>query len=170
MFSYRPTELKFPKGLLIPKRGLIYDHVFVRKTLGGMWCMWQSLVKPINMTETTKVPSLQPFYYFQSNSLFHLFYFCVSSDEDSHFHKQLSSLSFIVLNKYFDWLKMLEILILKVKINLMQPNRHTCRYEIITLYLCTYVYMELSLLQRFPAVMCLFMNNLFLCVASLQKN
>ncbi|XP_067934548.1 dynein axonemal heavy chain 3-like [Watersipora subatra] len=54
----RPAELKFPKGLLIPKRGLIYDHVFIRKTLGGMWSLWQSLVKPINMTETTKVNEL----------------------------------------------------------------------------------------------------------------
>lgn len=51
----RPAELKFAKGLLIPKRGTIYDHVFVRKTLGGMWCTWQSLVQPINLTELTKV-------------------------------------------------------------------------------------------------------------------
>lgn len=51
----RPAELKFAKGLLIPKRGTVYEHVFVRKALGGMWCTWQSQVKPINLTELTKV-------------------------------------------------------------------------------------------------------------------
>jgi len=58
IFSHRPAELKFSKGLLIPKRGTIYEHVFVRRTLGGMWCTWQSLVKPIDITESTKVKIL----------------------------------------------------------------------------------------------------------------
>ena len=53
--SCRPAELKFAKGLLIPMRVTVYVHVFVRKALGGMWCTWQSLVKPINLTELTKV-------------------------------------------------------------------------------------------------------------------
>ncbi|KAK3779689.1 hypothetical protein RRG08_013644 [Elysia crispata] len=46
----KPKDLKFPRALLIPKKGTVYDHVFIRKQYGS-WNPWTSLVQPVNIDE-----------------------------------------------------------------------------------------------------------------------
>ena len=53
---FRPKDLKFPRGLMIPKKGLIYDHVYLRKQYGS-WNGWSSLLTPMDIDEKTKVCS-----------------------------------------------------------------------------------------------------------------
>ncbi|XP_064605237.1 dynein axonemal heavy chain 3-like isoform X2 [Liolophura sinensis] len=53
----RPKELKFAKSCLIPKRGTVFDHVYVRR-LYGAWAGWATLVKPVNIKEGTKINEL----------------------------------------------------------------------------------------------------------------
>ena len=50
----RPKDLKFPRALLIPKKGTVYDHVFIRKQYGS-WNPWASLVQPVNIDEKAQV-------------------------------------------------------------------------------------------------------------------
>lgn len=54
---HRPKDLKFSKGLMIPKRGLIYDHVYIRRQYGS-WHQWTSLLTPVDIDEKTKVREL----------------------------------------------------------------------------------------------------------------
>jgi hypothetical protein len=51
---YRPKDLKFSRGLMIPKRGLIYDHVYIRRQYGS-WYQWSSLLSNIDIDDQTKV-------------------------------------------------------------------------------------------------------------------
>ncbi|KAK6993742.1 dynein heavy chain 3 axonemal, partial [Biomphalaria glabrata] len=53
----KPKDLKFPRAVLIPKKGLIYDHVFVRKQFGS-WSTWASQVQSANIDDKTQVNSL----------------------------------------------------------------------------------------------------------------
>ncbi|XP_038073730.1 dynein heavy chain 3, axonemal-like isoform X4 [Patiria miniata] len=39
----RPKDLKFARNLLIPKRGTVYDYVYIRKVYGS-WHRWETLV------------------------------------------------------------------------------------------------------------------------------
>ncbi|XP_052779096.1 dynein axonemal heavy chain 3-like isoform X2 [Mya arenaria] len=52
---HRPKDLKFSRGLMIPKRGLIYDHVYLRKQFGS-WYHWSSLLTAVDIDEKTKTP------------------------------------------------------------------------------------------------------------------
>ncbi|KAL4226018.1 hypothetical protein ACF0H5_014005 [Mactra antiquata] len=54
LFNVRPKDLKFPRGLMIPKRGLIYDHVYLRRQYGS-WHHWSSLLTNVDIDEKTKV-------------------------------------------------------------------------------------------------------------------
>ena len=50
----RPKELKIPRGLFIPKRGLVYDHVYLQQTFGS-WHTWSSMVTRCNIDQKGKV-------------------------------------------------------------------------------------------------------------------
>ncbi|XP_053376707.1 dynein axonemal heavy chain 3-like [Mercenaria mercenaria] len=50
----RPKDLKLSRGLLIPKRGLIYDHVYIKRQYGS-WHQWSSLLTNIDIDEQTKL-------------------------------------------------------------------------------------------------------------------
>ncbi|XP_055958183.1 dynein axonemal heavy chain 3 [Patella vulgata] len=52
----KPKNLKFARNLLIPKKGTIYDHVYIRKQYGS-WCSWSSLVEPFNVETKAKAIS-----------------------------------------------------------------------------------------------------------------
>eukprot|EP00062_Callorhinchus_milii_P022724 gi/632980863/ref/XP_007907272.1/ PREDICTED: dynein heavy chain 3, axonemal-like [Callorhinchus milii] len=49
----RPKELKFPRGLQIPKKGSVYDYVYLRKAFSS-WYMWKELVTPVNIEQNIK--------------------------------------------------------------------------------------------------------------------
>ncbi|XP_076804480.1 dynein axonemal heavy chain 3-like isoform X3 [Clavelina lepadiformis] len=49
----RPRELRIPRNLLIPKRGSVFDYVWIKKTYGS-WHKWGSLTKTPELTESTK--------------------------------------------------------------------------------------------------------------------
>ncbi|KAI0229818.1 Dynein heavy chain 3, axonemal [Lamellibrachia satsuma] len=53
----RPKELKIPRGLFIPKRGLVYDHVYLQNTFGS-WSTWSSMVTTCNIDQKGKVNEL----------------------------------------------------------------------------------------------------------------
>ena len=63
---YRPKDLKFPRGLMIPKRGLVYDHVYIRKQYGS-WNSWTSLLSPVDIDEKTKVSRSRSWEWSSSN-------------------------------------------------------------------------------------------------------
>ncbi|XP_052828077.1 dynein axonemal heavy chain 3 [Octopus bimaculoides] len=50
----RPKEMKFSRSLLIPKKGSIYDYIYMKKQYGS-WRTWESLVDPTIITEKTKM-------------------------------------------------------------------------------------------------------------------
>ena len=49
-----PKTLKFPRSMLIPKKGLIYDHIYVQR-LFGSWDSWSHLIEPVNIEAKAKV-------------------------------------------------------------------------------------------------------------------
>ncbi|XP_069141245.1 dynein axonemal heavy chain 3-like isoform X4 [Argopecten irradians] len=49
----RPKDLKFSRGLMIPKKGLVYDHVYIRKQFGS-WYTWSSLIQPFKIDDKAK--------------------------------------------------------------------------------------------------------------------
>ncbi|KAH9505438.1 Dynein heavy chain 3, axonemal, partial [Bulinus truncatus] len=53
----KPKDLKFPRAVLIPKKGLIYDHVFIRKQFGS-WSSWSNQIQSVSIDEKSKVHSL----------------------------------------------------------------------------------------------------------------
>ncbi|XP_059151038.1 dynein axonemal heavy chain 3-like [Physella acuta] len=53
----KPKDLKFPRAVLIPKKGLVYDHVFIRKQFGS-WSPWTSLVTAVNIDDKAQINSL----------------------------------------------------------------------------------------------------------------
>ena len=60
LYLFRPKELKFPRSQLIPKKGLVYDHVFIRKQYGS-WNPWSNLVQPVNIDEKAQVEYIDDF-------------------------------------------------------------------------------------------------------------
>ena len=50
----RPKELKIPRGMFIPKKGLVYDHVYLQRTYGS-WHTWSSMVTACNIDQKGKV-------------------------------------------------------------------------------------------------------------------
>ncbi|CAI9716307.1 dynein heavy chain 3, axonemal-like isoform X2 [Octopus vulgaris] len=50
----RPKEMKFSRSLLIPKKGSIYDYIYMKKQYGS-WRTWESLVDPTIITGKTKM-------------------------------------------------------------------------------------------------------------------
>lgn len=53
-FSNRPKDLKFARNLLIPKKGTVYDHVYIKKQYGA-WCQWSSLIQAFSIDDKAKV-------------------------------------------------------------------------------------------------------------------
>ncbi|XP_033114673.1 dynein heavy chain 3, axonemal-like isoform X5 [Anneissia japonica] len=53
----RPKDLKFQRSLIIPKKGSVYDFVFMRKTYGS-WTSWENLVEKPNLGVKTQVNEL----------------------------------------------------------------------------------------------------------------
>ncbi|XP_064633532.1 dynein axonemal heavy chain 3-like isoform X2 [Lineus longissimus] len=53
----RPKDLKIARNLLIPKKGSIYDYVYIRKNFGS-WCTWSSLVEKLEISSGAKVNEL----------------------------------------------------------------------------------------------------------------
>ncbi|ESO88893.1 hypothetical protein LOTGIDRAFT_125424 [Lottia gigantea] len=53
----KPKDLKLARNLLIPKKGTVYDHVYIRKQYGA-WCTWSSLVEPFDIESKAKVNDL----------------------------------------------------------------------------------------------------------------
>ncbi|GAB1598116.1 dynein heavy chain 3, axonemal-like [Argonauta hians] len=50
----RPKDMKFTRDLLIPKKGSIYDYIYLKKQYGA-WRTWESLMEPTIITEKTKL-------------------------------------------------------------------------------------------------------------------
>ncbi|XP_076448252.1 dynein axonemal heavy chain 3-like [Babylonia areolata] len=46
----RPKELKFSRALMIPKKGTVYDHVYIQRQYGS-WNTWTSLVQAVSIGE-----------------------------------------------------------------------------------------------------------------------
>ncbi|XP_041348477.1 dynein heavy chain 3, axonemal-like isoform X2 [Gigantopelta aegis] len=53
----KPKELKFSRGLMIPKKGTVFDHVYIKRQYGS-WNLWSSLVKPMNIDSKADINSL----------------------------------------------------------------------------------------------------------------
>ncbi|XP_077987554.1 dynein axonemal heavy chain 3-like isoform X2 [Glandiceps talaboti] len=53
----RPKELKFPRSLLIPKKGTIFEYVYIRRMYGS-WHRWENLIEPVSIGEKAKVNEL----------------------------------------------------------------------------------------------------------------
>ncbi|XP_067861511.1 dynein axonemal heavy chain 3-like [Heptranchias perlo] len=50
----RPKDLKFPRALQIPKKGNVFDFVYLKKTFSS-WCMWRDLVTPVDIEQCIKL-------------------------------------------------------------------------------------------------------------------
>ncbi|XP_067685210.1 dynein axonemal heavy chain 3-like [Haliotis asinina] len=50
----RPKNLKFARGLMIPKKGSVFDHVYIRRQYGS-WHSWSSLVTSFNIDSKVKI-------------------------------------------------------------------------------------------------------------------
>ncbi|KAK7495478.1 hypothetical protein BaRGS_00013176, partial [Batillaria attramentaria] len=53
----KPKDLKFSRALMIPKKGTVYDHVYIQKQYGS-WHTWSSLVTPVSIEVKTQINSL----------------------------------------------------------------------------------------------------------------
>jgi hypothetical protein len=53
-YYYRPKDLKFARNLLIPKKGTVYDHVYIKRQYGS-WNQWSSLITQFSIDEKAKV-------------------------------------------------------------------------------------------------------------------
>lgn len=42
---------------MIPKKGSIYDHVYIKRQFGS-WNLWQNLVEKLDIDEVTKVATV----------------------------------------------------------------------------------------------------------------
>ena len=50
----RPRELRFARSLLIPKRGSVFDYVYIKKNYGS-WHRWESLAGSTQLSESIRV-------------------------------------------------------------------------------------------------------------------
>ncbi|XP_043943753.1 dynein axonemal heavy chain 3-like [Protopterus annectens] len=50
----QPKDLKFPRALLIPKKGRVYDFVYLQKHFSS-WCMWKDLVSSVNIDDSMQL-------------------------------------------------------------------------------------------------------------------
>ncbi|XP_052058680.1 dynein axonemal heavy chain 3-like isoform X1 [Mytilus californianus] len=50
----RPKDLKFARNLLIPKKGTVYDHVYIKRQYGS-WNLWSSMITPFSIDEKAKL-------------------------------------------------------------------------------------------------------------------
>uniref|UniRef100_H2YSE4 AAA+ ATPase domain-containing protein n=1 Tax=Ciona savignyi TaxID=51511 RepID=H2YSE4_CIOSA len=50
----RPRELRIPRNLLIPKRGSIFDYVYIKQNYGS-WHRWDNLTQNPELTDSTQV-------------------------------------------------------------------------------------------------------------------
>ncbi|XP_038666815.1 dynein heavy chain 3, axonemal-like [Scyliorhinus canicula] len=46
----RPKDLKFPRALQIPKKGNVFDFVYLKKTFSS-WCTWRDLITPVDIQQ-----------------------------------------------------------------------------------------------------------------------
>ncbi|XP_022099330.1 dynein heavy chain 3, axonemal-like isoform X3 [Acanthaster planci] len=53
----RPKDLKFARNLLIPKRGTVYEYVYIRKVYGS-WHRWETLVMASDISAKAKINEL----------------------------------------------------------------------------------------------------------------
>ena len=53
-FPYRPDALKLPRSLMFPKKGLVFDSVYVIDAYAA-YVQWKSMVPPVEFTDKTKV-------------------------------------------------------------------------------------------------------------------
>ena len=53
-FYNRPKELKVTRANLIPKKGLIYDHIYLKRHYTA-WDSWAVFVDKIEIAERAKV-------------------------------------------------------------------------------------------------------------------
>ena len=52
--AVRPKNLKFPRAILIPKKGLVFDHVYQRRTFGA-WSQWERMVTRVDIPNKAEV-------------------------------------------------------------------------------------------------------------------
>ncbi|KAL3852322.1 hypothetical protein ACJMK2_015979 [Sinanodonta woodiana] len=52
--NQKPKDLKIARNLLIPKKGLVFDHVYLRRQYGS-WNSWSSLVTPVNIDDKARI-------------------------------------------------------------------------------------------------------------------
>ncbi|XP_067915582.1 dynein axonemal heavy chain 3-like [Heterodontus francisci] len=47
----RPKDLKFPRALQIPKKGNVFDFVYLKKTFSS-WCTWKDLITAVDIEQS----------------------------------------------------------------------------------------------------------------------
>ena len=50
----RPKDLKFSRALMIPKKGTVYDHIYIQKQYGS-WNTWSSLITQVSIDAKAQV-------------------------------------------------------------------------------------------------------------------
>ncbi|XP_032895202.1 dynein heavy chain 3, axonemal-like [Amblyraja radiata] len=50
----KPKELKFPRALQIPRKGSVFDFVYLKKTFSS-WCSWRDLVNGVAVEDSIKI-------------------------------------------------------------------------------------------------------------------
>uniref|UniRef100_H2YSD8 AAA+ ATPase domain-containing protein n=1 Tax=Ciona savignyi TaxID=51511 RepID=H2YSD8_CIOSA len=53
----RPRELRIPRNLLIPKRGSIFDYVYIKQNYGS-WHRWDNLTQNPELTDSTQLSNV----------------------------------------------------------------------------------------------------------------
>ncbi|XP_043569115.1 dynein axonemal heavy chain 3-like [Chiloscyllium plagiosum] len=47
----RPKDLKFPRALQIPKKGSVFDYVYLKRTFSS-WCTWRDLITTVDIQQS----------------------------------------------------------------------------------------------------------------------
>uniref|UniRef100_H3ANA7 AAA+ ATPase domain-containing protein n=1 Tax=Latimeria chalumnae TaxID=7897 RepID=H3ANA7_LATCH len=50
----RPKDLKFPRALQMPRKGSVYDFVYLQNNFYS-WCMWNDLISPVSIEDNVKL-------------------------------------------------------------------------------------------------------------------
>ena len=59
IFNARPLGLKFPRSLMFPKKGLVFDSVYVIDAYAA-YVPWKNMIPTVEFTEKTKVTNVLP--------------------------------------------------------------------------------------------------------------
>ena len=71
----RPVGLNCPRSLMIPKKGSVYDFVYMKRQF-GTWNTWSNLIEKLDLAVVTKTtPVSENFCEFGSKSLQFLYCF-----------------------------------------------------------------------------------------------